>query len=165
MGGKIPTVEVSATSQKGIPDLLELILLVAEMEDLSVENTSAQGVVVESYLDKFRGATATLLVTSGTLKTGDIVGTPSAFCKIRSLEDFSKRAIEKALPSTPVVIFGFNQAPTVGEKFKVFPDLDSAREQLQSSTAPTPEVVKIEEEKADFKFNFKNGCNRVGGSH
>lgn len=132
MGGKVPSLEVSAKTGKGIAELLELILLVAEMEELTADpQKPGQGVIVESYLDNLRGPTATLLLTDGTLKIGDIIGTFSTFTKIKSLENFQKKSIEKALPSTPVIIFGFNQVPKVGEKFKVFPDLETAQSYLK----------------------------------
>jgi len=134
IGGKVPSVEVSAKTNKGIPELLELILLVAEMERLTADlQKPAEGVVIESYLDNLRGPTATLLLTGGTLKSGDIVGTPSVFTKIKNLENFQKIPTQKILPSDPAIIFGFNQVPKVGERFKVFPDLESAKNYLQVS--------------------------------
>ncbi|MDP2663984.1 MAG: translation initiation factor IF-2 [bacterium] len=133
MGGKIPSIEISATTKKGIPELLDLILLVAEMEDLKASpEKPAQGVVVESYLDNQRGTTATLILTDGSLKVGDVIATPSSFTKVKSLEDFQKKSIEKALPSQPVIIFGFNRVPRVGEEFKVFPDLEDAEKYAQT---------------------------------
>jgi len=134
MGGKIPAVEVSAKTNKGIPELLELILLVAEMEGLKADiSKSAEGIVIESYSDNLRGPTSTLLLTDGTLRTSDIVGTNSAFTKIKSIENFQKKPIETASPSDPVIIFGFNQAPKVGEEFKVFPDMESAQGYIKVS--------------------------------
>jgi len=89
LGGKVPSVLVSAKTGQGIEDLLELILLVAEMEDLKTDiSKSAEGAVIESYLDSQRGPTATLLLTEGIFKKGDILGTPSTFGKIKSLESF-----------------------------------------------------------------------------
>ena len=100
MGGKIPSVEISAKNKKGLSELLDLISLIAEIEGLKSDlQNSVQGVIVESYLDHFRGPTATLLLTEGILKPGDVIGTPSAFTKIKSLEDFQKKPIEKALPA------------------------------------------------------------------
>ncbi|MDO8436410.1 MAG: translation initiation factor IF-2 [bacterium] len=132
MGGKIPSVEISAKTKKGIPELLEVILLLAEMEGLKSEpKNPGQGAIIESYLDSLRGPTATLLLIDGTLKSGDIVATPSAFTKIKSLENFQKKSIREAFPSDPVIVFGFSQAPKVGEEFKVFPDMKAAEENLQ----------------------------------
>ena len=132
-GGKIPSVEISAKTKKGIPELLDLILLVAEIEGLKASpEKPAQGLVVESYLDSQRGSTATLLLTEGSLEEGDIIATPSAFTKIKSLEDFQGNSIEKALPSQPVIIFGFSQVPRVGEEFKVFSGLEEAEKYAQA---------------------------------
>jgi translation initiation factor IF-2 len=146
MGGKIPSVEVSSKTGQGIPELLELILLVAEMEKLETDlQKPAEGVVIESYLDNLRGPTSTLLLTVGVLKTGEIVGTRSAFTKIKSLENFQKKSIEKAFPSDPVIVFGFNQVPKIGEEFRVFADLESAQDYLKIAEKKVPEVLEISE--------------------
>ena len=85
LGGKTPSIEISALTGQGIPELLELILLVAEMENLKANlSKPAQGVVIESYLDRLRGPTATLLITEGFLKQGDILATFSTFGKIKN---------------------------------------------------------------------------------
>ncbi len=144
MGGKIPSIEVSAKTGKGIPELLELILLVAEMEGLTQDlQKSAEGVVIESYLDSFRGPTATLLLRDGVLSGGDIVGTPSAFTKVKSLENFQKTPVKKAFPSDPVVIFGFNQAPKVGEKFKVFPNMEKAKVSFEETEQKASKILEV----------------------
>lgn len=157
VGGKVPSVEVSARTGKGIPELLELILLMAEMEEgLKTDiQKSAEGVVVESYSDNLRGPTATLLLTAGILKAGDIIGTPSAWTKIKSLESFQKLPLEKAMPSDPVIVFGFNQVPKVGEEFKVFPDSESAESHLQASEVKPPKVVEISEGKQVLNLILK----------
>ncbi|MDD5144655.1 MAG: translation initiation factor IF-2 [Candidatus Pacebacteria bacterium] len=127
LGGKIPSVNVSAKTKKGIPELLDMINLVSDIEDLNADpDAPAEGVIIESYLDNQRGPTATLLVSNGTLRSGDIIGTSSAFTKIKSLESFQGKPIEEALPSTPVIVFGFNQVPGVGEKFKTFNTVEEA---------------------------------------
>lgn len=132
MGGAIPSVEVSAKTGKRIENLLELILLVAEMENLKADTSkSAQGVVIESYLDSLRGPTATLLLRDGVLKLDDIVGTSSTYGKIRILENFQGEPIKIAFPSMPVISLGFKDVPQVGEKFKVFDSLEQAREYSQ----------------------------------
>ena len=146
MGGKIPSVEVSSKTGQGIPELLELILLVAEMEKLETDlQKPAEGVVIESYLDNLRGPTSTLLLTGGILKTGEIVGTRSAFTKIKSLENFQKKSIGEAFPSDPVIVFGFNQVPRIGEEFRVFADLESAQNYLKIAEKKVPEVLEISE--------------------
>ena len=136
MGGKIPSVETSAETGKGISDLLELILLVAEMEDFKTDVSElADGVIVESYLDSQRGPTATLILQNGILKRNDILGTSSVVGKIRIMEDFQGKTIKKAFPSMPVIVLGFENVPVMGEKFKVFDNIETAKEGLE-------EVVK-----------------------
>jgi translation initiation factor IF-2 len=132
LGGKIPAVEVSAKTGKRIEDLLELILLVAEMENLQADiSKSGQGVVIESYLDNQRGPTATLLLRDGILKLGDIVATASTFGKIKILENFQGKPIKEAFPSMPVVCLGFEKVPQVGERFEVFSEIEKAKEYLE----------------------------------
>lgn len=144
-GGKIPTVKVSAKTRQGIDELLEMILLVAEMEKFPADfQKPAEGVVIESYHDNQRGPTATLLLTEGILKTGDVVGTFSGWAKIKSLESFKKLPIEKAYAGDPVIVFGFNEVPKVGEEFRVFPDTDSAGNYLKAKeTKLDKEVLDI----------------------
>lgn len=131
LGGKFPCVELSAKSGKGIKDLLELILLVAEMEKFeSGAEAFFEGVVIESFLDKFRGATATLLIRSGELGEGDIISTSTSFAKIKKLNDFQGKEIKKAKAGDPVLIFGFSKVPVVGEKAGKFLDLEGAKKNL-----------------------------------
>jgi len=131
-GGKIPSVEVSAKTGKGIEDLLELILLVAEMENLKGDiSKTGEGVVIESYLDSHRGPTATLLLRDGILKPGEVIGTSLTFGKIKMLENFQGKKIEIAYPSMPAIVIGFEDVPQVGEKFKVFETVEEAQNSLQ----------------------------------
>ena len=127
MGGKIPAVKTSAKTKKGISELLDLILLVAEMENLTGDlDKEGQGSVIEAYLDGKRGPTATLLVRDGTLGLGDIIATASALGKVKILEDFQGKAIRKALPSQPVIVLGFEKVPQVGDTFRTHSDFASA---------------------------------------
>lgn len=126
-GGKIPSVNISAKTGQGVDELLEMILLVAELEELKADpKKSAEGVVIESYLDSQRGPTTTLLVREGTLGKGDVVLCGDSYGKIRILEDFQGNPISEALPSTPAVVIGLNSVPTVGEKFSVEESEESA---------------------------------------
>ncbi len=128
LGGKIPSVNVSAKTGQGIEELLELILLIADMEKFSADTSkTAEGVVIESYLDSQRGPIGTLLLNEGVLKSGDIIATPSTFGKIKGLENWQGKRINKAMASDPVVVLGLEQAPRVGETFKVFNDLETAK--------------------------------------
>ena len=158
MGGNIPVAEVSAKTKKGISDMLELILLVAEMEKLQSDTeNSAQGVVIEAYLDGRRGPTSTLLLREGTLKIGDIVGTASAFGKVKVLEDFQSNTLNKALPSMPIIVIGFNKPPQVGEKFEVYADTDSAQRYIakKEKKTETSEVFVMEEGKKVLNIIIK----------
>ncbi len=125
MGGKVLSVEVSAKTKKGISQLLEAIVLVSEMEDLKADvSVPAQGIVIESYLDSFKGPVATVIVESGILKKGDLIGTDTAFGKVKGIENFLKKPMPKAGPSVPAIIIGFEKVPGVGEEFKVYESLE-----------------------------------------
>jgi len=158
MGGDVPSVEISAKTKKGIPELLELILLVGEMEKLEADiEKPGQGVVIESYLDKKRGSTATLLLRDGVLKQGDIIGTASVLGKVKILENFQGKPLEKALPSQPAIVIGFEKVPQVGEKFVVYPDIGSAQTYIakKERKAGGGEVFLIEEGKKVLNFILK----------
>ena len=146
LGGKIPSVNVSAKTGQGVEELLELILLIADMENFSADiSTTAEGVVIESYLDSQRGPIGTLLVNKGVLSPGDIAATPSTSGKIKKLENWQGKLIDKALPSDPVVVLGLEQAPRVGETFKVFNDLETANAYIKP----------LEERKKEQVFELK----------
>jgi len=128
-GGKVEMVQVSARTGDGIDALLETVLLEAELRDLKANKTRrAQGVVIESALDKGRGAVATVLVQNGTLRTGDIVVVGSAFGKIRALVDDKGKQVKKAGPSIPVEIMGLSEVPNAGDSLMVVSDERVARE-------------------------------------
>ena len=135
-GGKVPSVNVSAKTGKGVDELLEIILLVAEMEELKADAAkSASGVVIESYLDSQRGPVATLLIQNGTLKKGDIIVCGDSYGGVKMLENFQGDSIEEAPPSAPALVLGINQAPTVGDKFEVVDSEEMAREKVEKSAA------------------------------
>lgn len=117
-GGSTITVEVSAKKRINIDELLEMITLVAEMEDIKANpNRRAMGTVIEAQLDKGQGPTATVLVQKGTLKKGDYVVSGTACGKIRLMVDDNGKGIMKASPSTPVKIMGLSEVPEAGEFF------------------------------------------------
>lgn len=114
-GGKVVSVEVSAKEKKGITELLEMILLIAEMADLKADaEGDLQAVVIESFLDSFRGPMATLLVKNGTLKTKDEIWAENIFCKVKAMFDEKGKRVRVALPSQPVEVLGFKSVPSVG---------------------------------------------------
>ena len=132
MGGAIPSVEVSAKEKTGIDELLEMILLVAEMQELTADvEIPAEGLVIESYMDGLKGPIATVIVEKGTLTKKDIIATDLALAKIKHLQDFAGQEIARALPSQPVVVLGFEKVPGVGEKFKTYKTVEAARSHVK----------------------------------
>lgn len=128
-GGDIMAVEVSAKEKKNLDKLEETILLLAEMQDLKANpNRTAQGVVIESRIDKGRGVIATTLIQRGTLKIGDIYVAGTEWGKVRALVNDHGRSIKEAYPSQPVEILGFNKTPLAGDEFMVVKDEAEARE-------------------------------------
>ncbi|PIU14230.1 translation initiation factor IF-2 [bacterium (Candidatus Gribaldobacteria) CG08_land_8_20_14_0_20_39_15] len=131
-GGKVLSCEVSAKTKQGIKELLETILLVAEMEELKPDLTApVQGVVIESAMDSQKGPLATLLVTKGILQEGNIVATNRALGNLRNLADFQGKPLKAAGPGEPVLVLGFEEPPAVGEIFQVFANRAAAQEQIK----------------------------------
>ena len=119
-GGDTICVPVSALQKTGIDELLEYILLVADMQELkAVEKCPATGVIIEANLDKGKGPVATMLVQNGTLKVGDSIVAGTVGGKVRALLDDSGRRVRSAGPSTPVEILGLNEVPQAGDVFEV----------------------------------------------
>ena len=130
-GGDVIMVDVSAKFGDGLPNLLEMLLLVAEMQDLKADPTAApSGVVIEAELDKGKGPVATVIVQNGTLHRGEVVLFDSTWGKIRALVDASGKPTDKAGPSTPVEIIGLTAVPKPGEKFITAENEREARELL-----------------------------------
>ncbi|HEX4927057.1 MAG TPA: translation initiation factor IF-2 [Burkholderiales bacterium] len=128
-GGDSPVVAVSAKTGQGVDDLLEQLLLQAEILELKASvDAPAKGVVIEARLDKGRGPVATLLVQSGTLKRGDIVLTGAVYGRVRAMLDENGRAIQEAGPSIPVEVQGLSEVPNAGEDMMVLADERKARE-------------------------------------
>jgi translation initiation factor IF-2 len=128
-GGQHIFAEISAKQRTGIENLLELILLQAEMLELKANPESpARGVVIESRLDKGRGPVATLLVQSGTLSVGDAFLSGTNAGRVRALQDDTGKRLEKAGPSTPVEVIGFGNIPVAGDTFVAMEDERKARQ-------------------------------------
>ncbi|HET9147500.1 MAG TPA: translation initiation factor IF-2 [Acetobacteraceae bacterium] len=129
MGGENQDVEVSATKRMGLDNLLEAILLQAEILDLRANpDRAAEGAVIESRLDRGRGPVATMLVQKGSLHQGDIVVAGAEWGRVRAMLDDRGKAITEAAPSTPVEILGLSAAPSAGEAFVVVENEGRARE-------------------------------------
>lgn len=127
-GGDIITVPVSAKNRQGIDDLLEMILLVAEMQEFKANpNRKAIGTIVEAQLDKGKGPLATVLVQKGTLKVGDMVVSGTSSGRIRAMIDDKGKRVKKAGPSIPVVILGLSEVPNAGELLYAVKDEKAAR--------------------------------------
>ncbi len=115
-GGSTVCVPVSAHTQAGIKELLEMILLTAEVKELKANpNRNARGIIIEAELDKGKGPVATVLVQKGTLHVGDIVACGACYGKVRAMMDDKGRRVKEAGPSTPVEILGLNDVPNAGE--------------------------------------------------
>ncbi|MCK5814775.1 MAG: translation initiation factor IF-2, partial [Flavobacteriaceae bacterium] len=128
-GGKMQSHDVSAKTGEGIPELLEKVLLEAEMLDLKANSKKrALGTVVEAYLDKGRGYVSTIMVQEGTLKIGDYLLAGKNSGKIKAMFDERGHAMKTAGPSTPVSVLGLDGAPQAGDRFHVFEDEKEAKQ-------------------------------------
>ena len=131
-GGDTPCIPVSAKQKQGIDDLLEMILLVADMKELKANpDRAAKGTVVEARLDKGRGPIATVLVQNGTLHTGDVVVAGTTVGRVRAMMDDKGRKVAEAGPSVPVEITGLNEVPTGGDILNAVSDERLARELVE----------------------------------
>ena len=127
-GGSTVFVPVSAHTKEGIPELLEMILLTAEVKELKANpNRKARGLVIEAQLDKGRGPVATVLVQKGTLKVGDSIAAGSCYGRVRAMMDDKGNRVKEAGPSTPVEILGLNDVPNAGEVFVALQNEKEAR--------------------------------------
>ncbi len=119
-GGSIPAVPISAITGAGIPELLETVLLIAEMEQLTGEpKAAAEGIVIESRLDPKRGIAGTIIIKNGTLEKGSFVVAGDAYAATRIMENFLGKQVESATFSSPVQLVGFSKLPTVGSAITV----------------------------------------------
>lgn len=152
-GGDTIAVPVSAHTGEGIETLLEMILLVADMQELKANPARrARGTVIEAKLDKGRGPVATVLIQNGTLNVGDSIVAGVAYGKVRAMMDDKGKRIKKAGPSTPVEVLGFSEVPEAGDKFFVTPDDKTARqtaegrkEQLRQSQLKSKQRISLED--------------------
>ncbi len=143
-GGDVVAVEVSAKTKLGVDQLLDMILLVADVEELDAYlDIPAYGLVIESHMEKGRGPVAELLVQGGILKIGSFIVAGSTYARIRNLELTDGKKITEAAPSTPVIITGFKDLPTFGDKFEVVADEKSAR-MLAGSASDSKQTGKTQ---------------------
>ncbi|UOO78027.1 translation initiation factor IF-2 [Neisseria sp. Dent CA1/247] len=156
-GGDVQFVNVSAKQGLNIDALLEAVLLEAEVLELTAPvDTPAKGIIVEARLDKGRGAVATLLVQSGTLKKGDMLLAGTAFGKIRAMTDENGKQIEEAGPSIPVEILGLSDVPNAGEDAMVLADEKKAREIALFRQGKFRDVRLAKQQAAKLENMFSN---------
>jgi translation initiation factor IF-2 len=169
-GGDVVMVEVSAKTGQGIEKLLDMVLLVADIEELKADiDVPAEGLVIESHMETGRGAVVGLLVEQGLLKPSSYLVAGTAFGKVRTLSDFTGKAIKEAGPSTPVTISGFKELPQFGDIFEVVKSEKEARAKasvvrierehnIASTNVTGADLLKLmtqKEEAADFNIIVK----------
>ena len=131
-GGDTPMVPVSAKTRVGLDELLEIILLVADLQELKANpKRDAIGTVIEARLDKGKGSVATLIVQTGTLRVGDVVVAGTSSGKIKALENAAGKRVPKAGPASAVVILGLGDVPEAGDILRVYPDDKTARAEVE----------------------------------
>ncbi|MBL4644824.1 MAG: GTP-binding protein [Candidatus Pacebacteria bacterium] len=146
MGGDIPFNEVSAKTGQGIPELLDTLLLVAEMEELTGDTSlPAEGVIIEAHRDSKKGIAATLIIKNGSLKSGEFIVADSALAPIRIFEDFEGNSIQEAQFSSPIQIIGFDSLPSVGSTFRSYKRKKDAELAKSVTKTVTPGVTELEE--------------------
>lgn len=156
-GGDTQFIQVSAHSGQGIDELLEAISLQAEVLELKAHHQGpGKGVVIESSLDKGRGAVATVLVQSGTLKRGDIVLAGTYYGRVRALLDETAKPINEAGPSIPCEILGLNGTPEAGDEFVVTESERRAREVAELRSSRTKDAVQAQQQAAKLDALFAN---------
>lgn len=127
-GGDTPVMPVSALTKQGIPELLDMILLVTDVEELKADvDVPARGLIIEAHVEQGRGPVAHAMIEAGKLKPGQFIVAGSTYAKIRNLETTLGKAIKEALPSTPVSITGFKSLPEFGDEFTVVANEKAAR--------------------------------------
>jgi translation initiation factor IF-2 len=154
-GGEHLFVHVSAKTGDGVDSLLDAILLQAEVMDLkAVKDGPARGLVVESSLEKGRGAVATLLVQSGTLKQGDMIIAGEEYGRIRNMFDETQQSIEEAGPSSPALVLGLSKTPSAGDDFMVVKNERKAREAAEFRRAKTRETKLAQQQASKLEDMF-----------
>lgn len=135
-GGDTIVMPVSAKTKEGIPELVDMVLLVAELEELKADyDVAGQGLVIESHMEQGRGPVAVALVEQGTLKSGDFVAIGGTYGKVRNLESTTGEPLSKATPSTPVIITGLKALPEFGEEFVVMESEKEAKARASATAA------------------------------
>lgn len=157
-GGDTVFVNVSARNRIGIDQLLEMILLVADMQELKADYDSpAVGVIIEAKLDKGRGPVASVIVQKGTLKVGDIIVAGGTWGKVRAMFDSRGKIVKEATPSIPVEVIGFEEVPVAGDILKVVEDEKTAREMAEKEK----ELLKEKEDITSPKVSLEKLFDKI----
>ena len=159
-GGSIQVIPVSAHTGEGVDNLLDSIILESEMLELKAHvKGSAQGVCIESELDKFRGAVATLLIQNGTLFQGDIIVCGTAFGKVKNISDAETQKLKSAGPSDAVEVLGLNSVPNAGDPFQVVQSEKEAKEiiEYRETKLKNKKVLKHKDEALGNLFDSMGG--------
>lgn len=160
-GGDIPMVQISALKGENVDELMETVMLVAELQELKANpDRRGKGTVIEAGLHKSKGPLATFIVQNGTLKTGDVVVCGDAFGKVRALFDDGGNRVKEAGPSIPVQVIGLNNVPIAGDEFEVVGSLDIAREKAESR-AETLRNERISAKAGDGKVTLSSLASAV----
>lgn len=160
-GGKIPCVPISAKTGQGIDQLLEMILLVADMQKEKIvanPNRLAAGTVIEARVDKGEGPVATVLIQNGTMKVGDIIGIEGGlYGRVRAMKDYRGDMLKTAPPGTPIRILGFKQSPAVGDIVEVAAD-QKLLEKVKEIRPSAEKMATVEKprEKNEQEMHFEN---------
>ncbi len=142
-GGDVPVAEISATHGTGIPDLLDMIYLLSDMEDLSYDpNAPVAGLVIEADLDKKKGIAATLIIENGSLKKGSFIATETAFAPVRILENFKGVQEAEIGPGRPARVVGWSDLPIVGSSFTSFSTKKEAERYIEGNNDRKPKVTE-----------------------
>jgi len=153
-GGTVPYAKISAKNGEGVPELLDVALILADMENLLADGKqNADGIVIESNMDSKRGISSTLLIKNGTLKKGMYVLAGHALAPVRILENFLGQPIDEASFSSPVRITGFSELPAIGDEFKAYADKNGAEKALAQIKETAPAQTK------DSKQNINEETN------
>lgn len=151
MGGDIPFALISAKSGTGVDELLDLIILAADLAELKADtNANAEGTILEGHMDTQRGTSVTMIITNGTLRSGSYVVSGTVFAPVRIMEDFLGRPIKEASLSTPVGIVGFTDVPKVGASFVTVDSKKEAELLVTKQTAAMSQTLRFERTNLPF---------------
>nr|XP_009393319.1 PREDICTED: translation initiation factor IF-2, chloroplastic-like [Musa acuminata subsp. malaccensis] len=160
-GGDIPMVQISALKGENVDELLETVMLVAELQELKANpKRNAKGTVIEAGLDKAKGAIATLIVQNGTLRKGDVVVCGAAFGKVRAMFDDRGGRVDEVGPSMAVQVIGLGSVPIAGDEFEVVESLDVAR-QTAEACAESLQAARISAKAGETKVTLSSIASAV----